>query len=164
MYTCLLFLVKRDSITNKITDICLAEKKRGFGKGLWNGVGGKFEYPDTKYEDTVIRETKEELTIDIIDFNKVGELIVMLPLVSKDSYLIDVYICDKWEGNLTETEEVVPKWFEIKDIPYIKMWPDEAFWLPMLLEDKKFSGRFDYVNYKGKGLSLHSYQLKEVAN
>jgi hypothetical protein len=36
----LLFLVKKDA-TGKITEICLAMKKRGFGAGRWNGVQGQ---------------------------------------------------------------------------------------------------------------------------
>jgi hypothetical protein len=35
----LLFLVKKNG--EEITDICLAMKKRGFGSGRYNGVGGK---------------------------------------------------------------------------------------------------------------------------
>ncbi len=35
----LLFLIKKND--GVITDVCLAMKKRGFGAGRWNGVGGK---------------------------------------------------------------------------------------------------------------------------
>jgi len=35
----LVFLIKKSQ--GKITDICLAMKKRGFGMNRWNGVGEK---------------------------------------------------------------------------------------------------------------------------
>ena len=37
----LVFLIKRSQ--GKISEICLAMKKRGFGMNRWNGVGGKVE-------------------------------------------------------------------------------------------------------------------------
>jgi 8-oxo-dGTP pyrophosphatase MutT (NUDIX family) len=53
--TTLLFLVKKQD--NKITDVLLAMKKRGFGAGRWNGVGGKLGEGET-IEQAVIRESK----------------------------------------------------------------------------------------------------------
>lgn len=38
--TTLLFLVRRDE-AGTVSEICLAMKKRGFGIGKYNGVGGK---------------------------------------------------------------------------------------------------------------------------
>jgi hypothetical protein len=33
-----------------------------------------------------------------------------------------------------------PKWFNIKDIPYDNMWPDDPLWLPHLLNGELFEG------------------------
>merc|ERR1712079_998463 len=30
------------------------------------------------------------------------------------------------------TEEMKPKWFNIEDIPYDKMWKDDIYWMPYL--------------------------------
>ena len=38
-----------------------------------------------------------------------------------------VYLCDEWEGESMESEEMKPQWFSIADIPYSKMWPDDIF-------------------------------------
>ncbi|MFA6919339.1 MAG: hypothetical protein WC244_04525 [Patescibacteria group bacterium] len=35
----LVFLIKKSQ--EKVTEICLAMKKRGFGMNRWNGVGGQ---------------------------------------------------------------------------------------------------------------------------
>lgn len=40
--------------------------------------------------------------------------------------------------------EMMPKWFAIKDIPYEKMCPDDRFWLPLILEGKRFDAYFRY--------------------
>ena len=37
-----------------------------------------------------------------------------------------------------------PEWFEETDIPYARMWPDDQYWLPLLLEGKSILGRFDF--------------------
>lgn len=47
-----LCLLKKDD------EILLAMKKRGFGEGKYNGVGGKIEKGETP-EETMIRETRK---------------------------------------------------------------------------------------------------------
>jgi hypothetical protein len=37
-----------------------------------------------------------------------------------------------------------PYWYNVSEIPYDKMWPDDKLWLPMALQGKSFMGRFDY--------------------
>ena len=49
----LLFLLTDDQIL-------LAMKKRGFGMGRWNGVGGKIE-PGETIEEATARECREEI-------------------------------------------------------------------------------------------------------
>ena len=53
--TTLSFFIKKNQIL-------LAMKKRGFGKGKWNGVGGKVQRGETTKE-AAIRETKEEIGV-----------------------------------------------------------------------------------------------------
>ncbi len=56
----------KKSKEQKITDICLAMKKRGFGVNRWNGVGGKVEEKET-IETAAKREVKEEAGIEIYE-------------------------------------------------------------------------------------------------
>ncbi|MEA3323454.1 MAG: hypothetical protein U9Q12_04500, partial [Patescibacteria group bacterium] len=39
-----------------------------------------------------------------------------------------------------ETEEMLPKWFDIDEVPYEKMWISDKDWLPLLLKGESFSG------------------------
>lgn len=52
---------------------------------------------------------------------------------------------------LTRSEEMRPEWFAItqeasdmRSIPYSEMWPDDIFWMPLLLQDRHFVGRADF--------------------
>ena len=139
--TTLLFLVKKDGDT--ITDICLAMKKRGFGAGRYNGAGGKVEEGET-VEQAVTREVKEEIGVHVSDSTKVGELTFHFPHKEEWNQLVHIYITENWEGEVTETEEMSPKWFRREVIPYDIMWSDDIIWLPYVLEGKYVSGSITF--------------------
>jgi len=56
-------------------EILLAMKKRGFGAGRWNGIGGKPEKGES-IEEAAIRELKEEIdvVVSLGDLESVGEM------------------------------------------------------------------------------------------
>jgi 8-oxo-dGTP pyrophosphatase MutT (NUDIX family) len=135
--TTLLFLIKKSG--NTITDICLAMKKRGFGAGRYNGVGGKLD-PGETIEQAVIRETDEEISVVVEqkDLIKIAELGFMFPHRPDFDQLVHVYMTEVWDGKPVESEEMTPKWFPISDIPYTTMWPDDILWLPQVVHGNKF--------------------------
>ncbi len=137
----LLFLVKKDG--GRITDVCLAMKKRGFGMGRYNGVGGKVESNES-IEEAVIRETKEEIGVTVSDIVKRGELEFTFPHKTDWNQLVHVYLADSWDGEIIETEEMNPLWFSIDDVPYKEMWSDDIYWLPQVLEGKNVQGKFSF--------------------
>ena len=51
-----------------------------------------------------------------------------------------------------------PRWFNINEIPYEEMWPDDQYWLPLLLNGKLFRGKFEF-NLEGE---IARYELKNV--
>lgn len=125
--------------------ILLALKKRGFGMGKWNGVGGKIEAGET-LEQALVRETVEEIGITPHSWSAVGELDFVQDAETDDPWHMYVYayICDDWLGEPAESEEMNPKWFHIEDIPYGDMWDDDPFWLPYVLDGKKVTGEFTF--------------------
>lgn len=133
-----LCLLKRNN------EILLAMKKRGFGEGKYNGVGGKIEFDETP-EDAMIRETQEEINVTPIKYEKVG-------LIEFDEYykgnkqnlVFHLYMVYDWTGKISESEEMSPKWFNINNIPYEKMFPDDKYWLPLILKGKKVKAYFDF--------------------
>lgn len=142
-------------------EILLALKKRGFGEGKWNGVGGKIEAGET-LEAAMIRETVEEIGVTPTKWHAVGELDFVQDANTGDPWhmFVYAYICDDWEGEPSESEEMMPKWFHVEDIPYADMWDDDQFWLPYVLDDKKVVGEFTFdLNDK---LLTHDVNVVEV--
>ncbi len=120
--------------------ILLGMKKRGLGKGLWNGFGGKLENNET-IEEALEREVQEEIRVKVLDLNKVG---IIGFEFENNSETLEVHIFKgrKFKRKPKETEEMIPKWFSISEIPYNKMWSDDIYWLPLFLKGKKFRGEF----------------------
>lgn len=117
--------------------VCLAMKKRGFGKGKWNGVGGKVE--DETVKEAVIRETQEEINVTPKDLTKMGE-IEFYPM----KHRVHVFLTKDWEGEPEESEEMRPKWFLMEKIPYGEMWDSDDIWLEPILKGRTIKGVFHY--------------------
>lgn len=130
----LCFLIKEDQVL-------LAMKKRGFAVGKFNGTGGK-KNDDETIENTVIRENQEEINVVVTSFTKKATLKCYFPDNPGGGQQVSVFLISEWIGEPVETEEMSPKWFNKKDIPFEKMWPDEKLWLPLVLEGKNVEAEF----------------------
>lgn len=133
----LLFLIREN-------EILLAMKKRGFGANRYNGVGCKIDFGET-IEQALVRECQEEIGVTPLHYWKVAEH-DFLQTESDQPWRMcgHVYLCDKWEGEPTETEEMAPEWFTTDKIPYDTMWQDDQYWLPEVLAGSKISGTFTF--------------------
>ena len=137
----LVFLVKKNK--GKITDICLAMKKRGFGVNRWNGVGGKLKIGESIIE-AAKRETKEEIGVFLDDVKKMAELSFYFPHNPAWNQMAHVYFAESWQGEVEETEEMRPKWFSINELPYKEMWPDDIYWIPEVLKGNLLKAAFQF--------------------
>lgn len=122
--------------------ILLGMKKRGFGMGRWNGFGGNQELGES-IEETMKRELFEEAGIEATEMEEMG--IIEFRFSGKPD-LIECHFFKilSYNGKPTESEEMKPAWFVLDKIPYDSMWPDDRYWLPMLLKGKKFRGKFTF--------------------
>lgn len=136
--------------------ILLIEKKRGLGAGKINGPGGKIDPGETPLQ-CVIRETQEELLITPLNPRKIGEL--WFSMSDSPHILCHVFRADDHLGTPTETDEAVPLWTSIESIPYTRMWEDDRHWLPLLLKETHFHGRFIF-----EGESMQWMEMKTSVN
>lgn len=150
----LLFLIDGDKIL-------LAMKKRGFGKGHWNGVGGKPE-PSEPIDDAAIRECQEEIGVTPLRMTCVAYLDFYFPEQKAaqgwDQQVV-VYLCEHWDGTPIETEEMLPKWYKISKIPYDSMWSDDKYWLPKVLAGQSIHAEFHFDNYE----NVADYTIRPLA-
>lgn len=136
--------------------ILLGMKKRGFGAGRWNGFGGKVHSGET-VEEGAKRELLEESGIAADKVELRGILDFEFPRENK-TIEMNIFRVDKFQGEPIEGEEMKPQWFHIDEIPFHQMWPDDLYWMPMFLENKKFKGSFLF----GEHDSILKYELIEV--
>ncbi|NTU69400.1 8-oxo-dGTP diphosphatase [bacterium] len=139
--------------------ILLGMKKRGFGVGRWNGFGGKLIEGET-IDDAAHREVTEEIGIKMNKLERHG----VITFYEADPIPLEVTIfsCDDFSGEPKESDEMKPKWFPINSIPYEEMWPDDKYWLPLLIDGKKFKGKFWFKD-KNNTHKITHYELKRVS-
>lgn len=141
----LLFLIDPEE-----SRVLLAMKKRGFGVGKWNGVGGKVEQGEA-VGDAVLRETLEEICVhvDASHLNAVATLEFSFRGSPNDTIRVHVFTTTTWTGEPTESEEMKPEWFSMSSLPFSSMWVDDPYWLPQVLAGKKVTASFSF-NEDGK--------------
>ena len=138
----------------------LAMKKRGFGAGKWNGVGGKItEGEDIK--DATIREANEEIgvTINAADLKNHGSIKFSFENNPDWNQEVHIFITEKWEGEPAESEEMKPQWYLHSDLPFSEMWLDDPYWLPKVLAGKKVEGEFFFNN---NGSEILKFDVREM--
>lgn len=119
--------------------ILLIEKKRGLGQGKVNAPGGRLD-PGESPEDCAVRETMEELHVKPLNPVNRGRLRFQFT----DGYALEcwVFSATEHEGTATETDEAVPRWTPVDQIPYERMWADDVLWLPHMLSGHDIEGTF----------------------
>jgi 8-oxo-dGTP diphosphatase len=130
----LLFIVREEKIL-------LIRKKRGFGAGKINGPGGKVDPGETPLA-AALRETFEELGIRPLEAEQRGELHFQF----RDGYSLHcaVFLACDFSGEPRETDEAIPLWTPLDQIPYDEMWADDRHWLPFLIRGAHFTGYFEF--------------------
>ncbi len=144
----LLFVVRQD-------EVLLIRKKRGLGAGKINGPGGRLDDGETPVQ-CAVREVEEEVRIRVSAPRLCGQLLFQFI----DGYSIHVWVfrSDDFRGTPTETDEAMPFWVDQREIPYDSMWPDDEIWLPLMLAERPFHGRFVF-----EGESMLDYRLEDDA-
>ena len=134
----LLFLQRDD-------EVLLIRKKRGIGAGKINAPGGKIEPGETAAEGAV-RETQEEVGLRASNLREMG--VLHFQFVDGMALHCTVFHSHQFDGEAIETEEAIPLWTKIAEIPYDEMWEDDIYWLPQALAGQNFEGYFEFDDDK----------------
>lgn len=135
--------------------VLLGLKKEGFGKNLWNALGGQQDGNETPYQ-AAIRETQEEAGVTPTNLRHVANL--LFNFKTHPQMYCFAFIADQHQGQPTETEEARPDWFPINDLPFHQMWPDDRHWLPHVFDNKFVTATFHFDSQD----QLVSHQLHSV--
>lgn len=125
----------------KNNEVLLIKKKTGLGAGKINAPGGKIEKGESA-ESAAVREVMEEVRLEVSDLKKMGTLKFQFLNGDKLALHCTVFKTSTFSGDPEETIEAKPFWCDFKNVPYKDMWADDVIWLPGVLEDKKFKGKF----------------------
>ena len=125
--------------------ILLAMKKRGFGEGKWNGVGGKLKDGEDIL-DALIREANEEISVTLSpgDLLHVATIDFYFDGKPEFNQQVHAYLAEKWAGEPQESEEMRPEWHDYESIPFESMWIDDPHWLPRVLAGEKLNATFTF--------------------
>lgn len=143
--------------------ILLGMKRHGTGTGLWqHAFAGKVEKNETILE-AAIRELQEETKLEVLPQNleKIGLFEYEFSNPSLVPFVMEVHIfrAKSWTGHPKTTSEIRPKWFNIEDIPFSEMWPDNSYWLTKSIEENiAIYGYFLYQDWE----SITSYHIENL--
>jgi 8-oxo-dGTP pyrophosphatase MutT (NUDIX family) len=141
----LVYIIKDDQVL-------LGKRKSKYAKNKWNGFGGKVEAGE-ELEQSAVREVYEECGLKIKEelLNQKAEIIYKEP---NSDWSVIAYTINSYVGIPKETNEMVPKWFNIKNLPWEEMWQNDRIWLEKILkEGKKIKG---FVENDEKGNVIKS--------
>jgi 8-oxo-dGTP diphosphatase len=134
--------------------VCLGLRKRvssGLGENLMAGIGGKIgdqpEFADESPGEAIDREVREEIDVTVLEKHELGRVRFIFTHKPPDSSWnqdVIVYLITKWQGEPCETESTRPEWVNIDEIPWERMWEDNAHWLPSVLADRQVNAVFIY--------------------
>lgn len=140
--------------------ILLGEKKRGFAKGTLNGIGGKQD-PGETIEQAMVRECFEEIGAKPTKYEQVGRIDFDMYYKGEHANMnMYIYKCYDYTGKIVETEEIIPSWYNIDEIPFEKMLQDDLLWIPYVLKGEKVVGKAKF----DENMNMLSHNFKTVEN
>lgn len=123
--------------------LLLKKATRGISAGKWDGPGGKIEPGETPAE-CVVREVREETSLSIADPFYHGKIEFFMNGGKNLDYLVHVFSARDFTGRARSSDEGRVRWFKTQEVPYSRMWDDDRYWLPLLLNGVAFDACFFY--------------------
>lgn len=126
-------------------DVLLGYKRTGLGLGRVVGIGGKVEIGET-VRAAAVREMHEETGLEISAdlLEEAGALDYLFPTAPTWSQRSHVFLYRAPVGEPVETDEIVPAWFRVDDVPFERMWDDARRWLPGVLRGGRVRATYTF--------------------
>jgi 8-oxo-dGTP diphosphatase len=140
---CVCFVTRLDEHGTR--QVLLGRKKTGLGLGNIVGLGGKIEAGESAL-DAIVREIEEEssLVVDPAAVSEVGFIRYAFPFRQNWSQDSTVFVVDAFTGTPVESDELVPSWYDVAELPLDGMWDDARFWLPQVLAGETVHASFTF--------------------
>jgi 8-oxo-dGTP diphosphatase len=143
--TCLCLLTRISADGQR--QVLLGYKKTGLGTGKIVGLGGHVE-PGESPAVAAAREVKEESGIHVAPeaLAEAAYVAFWFPVRRHWNMEAWIYTSADWSGEAVETEEIMPRWFPVTELPLDRMWDDARYWLPRVLAGERISAVFTYAD------------------
>lgn len=138
LQTCLV-LVRCDD------EILLGEKLRGFGQGRVVAPGGKID-PGESPSQAASRELYEETSLQVAPehLHYAGLVTFTFNADPDGGMCAHIFTTSDVTGTPQHSDEIAVSWTPVAAIPYERMWPDAAHWLPRVLAGDVINIEFIY--------------------
>jgi 8-oxo-dGTP diphosphatase len=149
------------AIITKDGKTLLGEKKKGeIGTGTLNGPGGKLD-PGETITECLIREVREELDIALFPERLTKIAIVTFFAAGEAFFECHVYRTNTFEGELQETDDMIPNWYDNENLPYERMLEADRLWFKKAVDGEKFNAN---VYYQGKAVGFERIEFLPFAD
>jgi len=129
------------------------KKENDMHKGLWVGLGGKFEAGESP-EDCVIREVFEESGLRIVN-PKLRGILTFPAFAEEDDWYVFLFTATDFSGMLKVCNEGELAWVDKDKTDHLPMYEGDRYFLKWIEQyDDIFSAKYVY-----EGNVLKDYQL-----
>ena len=143
---CVVYLVRNSQTTSgDRTEVLLGEKLTGLGAGKFVGAGGKLESGESRV-DAAVREVAEELGVTVAPEDLTPISCISYPFVDRPEWSQRSFgfVARQWTGTPRASDELAPRWFDTRRIPFHRMWADAELWLPQALNGEFIEETFSF--------------------
>ena len=129
-----------------VQDGLLLLQERPQGKlwgGMLNGPGGKVEASESS-EEALVREIQEETALHLCKFEARGNVELLLPSPKPMLLTVDIFVSQDFAGEPTAGEGHL-SWHPKNQLPFRRMWPDQRYWLPAILDGYSVTAKLQYA-------------------
>lgn len=140
--------------------VLLGLKKTGrIGAQTLNGPGGHCEDGESLI-DCVLRETKEEVDIDL-DPNHLEKVsVITFYAGGAPDFEVHIFRTETFYGEPKETEDMIPDWYDINRLPLERMLESDREWFSKVIRGEKFRAN---VYYKKRAADFERIEFFALA-